>query len=408
MGKKRVLLVHGVNPDRTWPARVRRILEPHFECHTIDYNEYDGLMGPIRAVLPVTALVLFLVAIVATPVLWTGWGGRAAGLAFVSGCAVLLVGLLIGWLMRRRVLRIRYRSQLDGLGIFSEPPHVIAHSLGTWLTSHAMLKIHTALFDRVIFAGSIVPRRFAWGRLLKSIKPDAFTHLRNEVGRTDWVVLFAGLLPIPITEMGYGGLWGFVPCDLVHNQDTVRGRCQTCDNGAKARIHNVRLDAYRHSDAFLGFLHIAELWLPDLWGYSPREVADFFRLCQAMVRLEDEARAAGLDAGAARLLTGLGTGERMLRDRDWEWTDSMTLEQFLTSRLEAIANHAGIDPQGVQPEISAAVTRTVHQLYHIVNDAVKACDPNRPIPSNALALNPAIAINCAISAAIRGTPWALP
>ena len=406
MDPQLVILVHGVNPDREWPLRTRRMLEPHFRCEVIEYHEYDTILGPIRAVIPVSALFIVLATLIAAVVslFWFSW---LTTLTIFLACIVCLVsGLLIARHRRHSVLRHKYQKQFEKYrGFHAEAPHVIAHSLGTWLTAKAMELHPTAVFDRVIFVGSVVPRRFAWKQLRETTKPDAFSHLRNEVGKSDWVVLLAGLVPFRLTEMGFGGIFGFAPSDLLHRQIAPRGPCLQCGAGSIVPIHNVPLRTYRHSDVFLGSTHAAELWLPDLWGYPPAELHRFHKLCQAMVRFVK-----------ASYSLGIGEAERQLRSTNWSWTSApnspRSLERFLEDRVVAYATKAnnGVPLSVGQLEmVQDAVARAVLGLCETISDAIRACDPQfAPDLEAARRLYPPIAMHVALLAALEKTPWKLP
>jgi pimeloyl-ACP methyl ester carboxylesterase len=66
--------------------------------------------------------------------------------------------------------------------------NVIAHSFGTWLITRCLIDDNRVLFDRVVLAGSIVPREFDWHRQFELGRVGA---VRNERASADWVVSLA-------------------------------------------------------------------------------------------------------------------------------------------------------------------------------------------------------------------------
>ena len=61
----------------------------------------------------------------------------------------------------------------------------IGHSNGTYLLASALRRYKTPIFDRVVFAGSVLPRRFEWDRFVDSGRVSA---IQNYVATGDLVV----------------------------------------------------------------------------------------------------------------------------------------------------------------------------------------------------------------------------
>jgi hypothetical protein len=81
-----------------------------------------------------------------------------------------------------------------------------AHSNGTFVIANALQRCRGMLFERVYFAGSVLPRRFPWDRLLGS----QVGLLRNDCASTDYPVGFlCGGLESLDSTLGTAGLHGF-------------------------------------------------------------------------------------------------------------------------------------------------------------------------------------------------------
>lgn len=87
----------------------------------------------------------------------------------------------------------------------------IGHSNGTYLFKGAFDKYSQIRFNRVVFAGSVIPQSFNWVKLADEKRVEK---LRNYQGTTDWVVgLFPRLFELPylrhVNDMGTAGFNGF-------------------------------------------------------------------------------------------------------------------------------------------------------------------------------------------------------
>lgn len=92
------------------------------------------------------------------------------------------------------------------------------HSNGTYLVAEALAEYQAMEFDRVVFAGSVVPRAYPWSPLMTSQaagKEPRVRAMRNYVGTEDWVVaLFPRLFELPVVSLlgnsiGSAGFNGF-------------------------------------------------------------------------------------------------------------------------------------------------------------------------------------------------------
>jgi hypothetical protein len=123
------------------------------------------------------------------------------------------------------------------LSRFDRRPSIVAHSLGSWIVGNAMLKHEDLRFDKIIFAGSILPRDFDWATLFAR---DQVSFVRNECGQRDPWPGWAGRL---VARTGTGGSKGFEWFSSV--------------------VENVPCDWFGHSDALIR-QHIEQHWIPVL------------------------------------------------------------------------------------------------------------------------------------------------
>jgi pimeloyl-ACP methyl ester carboxylesterase len=120
---------------------------------------------------------------------------------------------------------------------YDKRPSVVAHSLGSWIVGNAMLKHEDMRFDKLILAGSILPRDFDWMTLFAR---DQVDFVRNECGKEDRWPRRARRF---VAGTGTGGSEGF----------EWFGRS----------VDNVRCEWSGHSDPLMR-QHIEKHWLPVL------------------------------------------------------------------------------------------------------------------------------------------------
>ena len=75
----------------------------------------------------------------------------------------------------------------------------IGHSNGTYLPASALKRYLAARFDRLVFAGSVVPTSYHWGGLI----PQRVGGVMNLVASADWVV---GIFPGVFERFGWGDI----------------------------------------------------------------------------------------------------------------------------------------------------------------------------------------------------------
>lgn len=347
--RQTVLTIHGVNPDRTWQQMVGRVFEPHFRHVPIEYDEYLGLKGPIIAVFSLWFAPLIVVGFVLAVLMMLQRHWELALASLISALASLALGLWVAHLGRQACLnRVKPKLIAATAGDPVEP-HVVAHSFGTYLIGSALRKFPEVMVKRMVLVGSVLPRHYDWSKVLTD-KPTPFT-VRNETGKRDLVVKLAGLIKCVARDMGNAGLKGFAITDVVHDTTTVWGPCEECEGIADAvPIHNVPLDQFGHSTHFLGSSHGAKLWLPYLWGYTPREFHEYLQLCHAAAFLRQEQR-----------WSELKEIEHALLRSNWTWTKGRTLKTFIKRSVEAYLHHAR----------RVAVPRPDREMREIVEEAIR-------------------------------------
>jgi hypothetical protein len=89
-----------------------------------------------------------------------------------------------------------------GLGE-GELPSIVAHSFGTYILGHALLKYPFIRFDKVLLCGSILPRDFPWTALIERGQVQA---VRNEYGTQD---IWSNFVSWFVRGSGPSGIRGF-------------------------------------------------------------------------------------------------------------------------------------------------------------------------------------------------------
>ena len=123
------------------------------------------------------------------------------------------------------------------LSQFDKRPSVVAHSLGSWILGYALLKYEDVRIDKVILAGSILPRDFDWATIFAR---DQVSTVRNECGQKDPWPSWAGRFVARTGTAGSKGFDWFGP-----------------------NVENVFIEWFGHSDALIR-PHIENFWLPFL------------------------------------------------------------------------------------------------------------------------------------------------
>jgi pimeloyl-ACP methyl ester carboxylesterase len=380
--KQIVFTIHGVNPNREWQPSVHTVLAPFFDCRAHHYHEYDTWRGPIRAIVSIplflAGLLLMAVGLYARSAL-----PLAGPAASVAGFACFVVSFIAAW--RKRVqCADRLKVEIDqecGL----RRPHVIAHSLGTYLIGRVIEKFQEINLANVVLVSTVLPQKYPWAEILRR-NPDCVQDVRSEFGKADWVVRAVGWIHWLVRDLGNAGRYGFrEQPNFVHTWPRLTQPCLTCI-GSLAPVHNFPLGLFEHSTHFLGTLHARKIWLPYLWGLPIIEFLRFIKACEEAARLESEKCYAEADA----------TVDRLWR-RKFAWCGGRSLGEYVEAEIDAnIARRPGFPTNVTRAEI---LDEARVQLHAIVADAeaLLSDDINEDI---ARLLHPRLAVAEAVDASV--------
>jgi hypothetical protein len=183
----------------------------------------------------------------------------------IASFVLVLGGALIAALQRAGCAR-RIKGDIGWICASPQPPHVIAHSFGTYIIGQ-VLTHQDVSFDRVALVGSVLPRDFAWDGLLEDGRP-AFGEVRNETGARDWVVWLAGRARWLAWTLAMLVAEGFRSARLC-TTDGPWSSCETCVGPSPyGLVHNVPRNSTQRRVSRPA--HAQRLWLPFLWASAGR------------------------------------------------------------------------------------------------------------------------------------------
>jgi hypothetical protein len=386
MPKQRVVLIHGINTKGKWQDTAKEVLEPHFECVIVKYGYYRRL-GATKLLFEPWVFPLLLGTAVTATVL------GVLRLSVWWWLALSLVTVLLSFGLRnvrRNAALKKFKIMLDETIGPGDRPHLVAHSFGTFLTGSILTHYPNVTLDNLILVGCVLPTNFAWKTLLDS-NPFAFRRVRNEVGKKDIVVKLASMISL-FTGLGGAGVWGFADDDgMVHTVHSPHNECARCTGLVVAKVHNVALPTFGHSDAFLGPGYAATFWLPTLWGIASAEYAEFIDLCLKATRSEQNGN-----------LAFLTLAEAELRERQWSWANG-TLEAFVHKHLEHRAGIWGHEGKSLGLTLDRRrVDRAVRLVWIGVANAIgeRAKGP-RAKAAKVMSLYPPYAVTRAVESTFR-------
>ncbi len=284
--KPRVITVHGVGVlgfCGDWQQQVANTLGEHFRFDPIRHSYYRFLAGAELVLEPVILLLLI-------PVWQAVYKGRLHYLrAFTASALILFVAYLFRHVRHGLAFRSIRQKLADRISQEEVRPHLIAHSLGSYLSCRTLLDDSRVAFRRIILFGGVVDSGYPWADLC--VRADrCFDAVLNEVAPLDIVVRVAALVRrwLPHRRFGSSGVAGFAGSwPWVHYLNEPLSPCALCElSRRQARIHNVQYRHAGHSRAFKKPEHASVFWLPYLWGYDPGRFARFSRLCARAHRLE--------------------------------------------------------------------------------------------------------------------------
>lgn len=393
MPKPLIITVHGINSDGEWQERLEYALHPHFDFAHIKYDEYRFrgetklLIGPVAiAAATGASLMLLFIALLLGVFNWKLILVPAGLLILGLAEAALRLRKLVSWF--KREIELRTRRGAEPFRLPTRPPHVVAHSLGTFLIG-MILRLHPDVrLGRVILAGCVLPRRFDWEAY--HLENKAFNAVRNEVGKKDWVVRIAGYATHLVWGLGNAGVVGFTDhkrshrgrvlelvqgSQFVHSVFDAYGPCSNCSATTEyAKVHNFHLAESNHKTPFIGNGHVTTFWLPFLWGIEPKTYRDFRDLCFT---------AAELPVGPALRIV-----ESELSDLYLPWA-KQSLGDWVRNGIQV-----RYDPEeGQTYSLEDLVERAVRLIWRQVSDAEKGLESSD-------CLNPERAITGAVEAVV--------
>lgn len=366
---KRVFTIHGINSAGEWQDTVRPVFEPHFDYQAIRYRDYRWF-GATKLVFD--PWIIFLLLFTLYFDLLAGW----------SPLQLIMVALALGFLIaaaRRAWTHKKVKKDFSSRVGPGERPHLIAHSLGTYLMAHILKKHADVHLGRVVLIGCVLPRNFNWGGI-RAAKPPAFEAIRNEVGKKDWVARLAYHVKRLVPGLGHAGLAGFEgPANEVHTVGGSNLFCSDCPQASTGLIHNVLHPERGHSDAFLGRNDAVHFWLPFFWNIEPPEYHEFLKFCAEAAERNGEGDVAGRSIA-----------EEALHAKEWRWA-SGTLGAFVAKQINArllVEGQALLDE-----EVQKRVKRAIPLIWRAVDQAVREANPQNAAPNREILknLNPKIA-----------------
>lgn len=198
-----VFVVHGIRDKGFWTSKVARKIKREAAKSPLP----DGTVRRVRSMTESYGYLAML------PFLWVGVRRAKAA-----------------WLMDRYVdARARYP-----LAKF----HFVGHSNGTYLGARALRDYPAALFERIVFAGSVVRTDYDWQRLIAVPRPQV-GGLLNYVASSDLVV---GIFPaaLRIVDLGGAGHSGFRDIDTPGSSGVGRVAKRQLGNSHCYQVQYVR------------------------------------------------------------------------------------------------------------------------------------------------------------------------
>lgn len=357
---RKVVLLHGISTDAPWYPLTSRIVSDLFETVEIKYPHFRW-WAPLKLVGSPLMLGLTVVLAVAAWLFLTG-PERLVAVASIVVLGVALARWRAGALLTS-ALDFVVEGLSEKLGADSRPPHLIAHSLGSWLSMNAAARFAGVPFARVVLCGCVLPRSFDWDTLLGTGASAAprLDMVRNEMGLKDPVPRLAGMFSRLAPHFGSAGLDGFVDRDgVVHSLRRPDEACPQCTGAPVAPVHNVPLPRAGHSTMFVGGIQCKTAWVPFLFGYDPGEYRYFVDRCR---RIGESA-----DAAFARV------EEAALFTQEWIWAKGSLVGRGM-HLLHEIAPSAYADPDAADIVLVA-----LGVFRRTVTAALLAADTNpRPV-----------------------------
>ncbi len=387
-----VVTIHGIRTPGDWQTNedgMGRLLSAHFEHRPFTYDEYrHPILGVVWLALAPISLALSSALCISCfgLILIAGWH---LSLLMIPLIAAFAIYGMAAYLARKRLNGVICRLKKR---IGAGHPHIIAHSLGSFLLGSVLKRFSDIKVGRIIFAGSVLPSNFAWVGIRSR-----FTDIRNEMATDDWVPDVAEWLSRFIRDLGCSGAQGFQgaylrdacpPYDSLQLPDakpcSVSCGCFAGNSGEC--VQNVHFHSMRHTDWFEGTTHALRFWLPHLWAISAQRYAEFVQLCfecQRTTATGDRTSRVAMDA------------ENHLRDFCWGWVakQSESAAQAARRNLKPYLRDRGLKISA--QELDELEALTIHQLWNVIARA------HRSPESCARDLHPDVAMEKAAKTAFQ-------
>ena len=420
--RERVLTVHGIWSRGKWQGEIARAFWPHFHCIPIKYKQYLWL-GPLNLLLEPWVLVVMGLVLYAL---------RFSAVVAHYRMVFILVFLVLAYMatyLRRTLAFNTFLKQAGPLARrpYQEKMHLIAHSLGTYLTGRALQERADFHLGRIVLVGCVLPWDFPWHDLpAVGIGPVyKYLEVRNELARRDIVVYLAWLASLVIRGLGRAGFGGFGgPVPPKHQVGRPEELCPSCPSPGVV-IHNVMNRYLGHSSTFVGTGYAETYWLPFLWGIEPPEYYDFLDHCKLAAALTPAGTGKAAVPVPGHLRTKLPSVEVKLHNSVWRWTsgsfgdDAALAEAKVELRRKGWRWSGGSLGDYVAREVlkrwpyspvplQVSVGLAVHGAWQLVLQALEAQEANiegqrngqDPDPTAEMALlclNPKVAVRRAVA-----------
>lgn len=404
-----VITIHGIWSEGLWQENVAPVLYPHFRPISVKYPYYQWL-GPFDLLFEPYVLVI-------GAILWAASSFFHQPHEFIVAHWILL---LAGWVIiavactavRLRAAMNLIRQETAHAIAAGAQPHIIAHSLGSFLFATALKQIPPMRAQRIVLAGCVLRRKFKWEILLER-KTDAFDAIRNEVAGKDWVAGAAMLLCWRFWDFGSAGRHGFLgSAPFVHDVKDHGGACQSCSaSTSPARLHNFSSPHLGHSGVLETSDFASNYWLPFFFDIEPKEFHLFLRLCSGIVtKLPDAIR--GRAAGKLPDEQFGKIGGKLLLER-WGWAGGARIEEFIQSQIERYHSEYTSDHKKMNDlikQVVIGVCRAVDDARDALSEKLnESRSGERPLArydsptrdSRIIALNPRQAVSKALQTAVE-------
>jgi hypothetical protein len=345
------ITIHGIWSNGLWQENIAPVLYPHFRPVSVKYPYYRWL-GPLDLILEP-----YVLAAGAVGWFFSRFFERSRQIVDTHATLLLVVWLLLAvsiTFLRLGNALSRVRKEVSHAIAAGAQPHIIAHSLGSFLVGRALWRIPPMRAHRIVLAGCVLKRRFDWEGLLRA-KADAFDAIRNEVSGKDWVAWAAKFLRWRFWDFGSAGRKGFLGNDaFVHDVNEHSEACSHClAASAPARVHNFISPHLGHSGVLETSDFASNYWLPFFLEIEPSEFHLFLRVCSGIVvglpltvsggaagKLEDEQ----FKKIAAKLLF-----------QKWSWAGGQKIEEYVRTQIERYYPGYEADPRRMSDLIKQVV-----------------------------------------------------